>query len=115
MGVARWMRLRCWVQMRAVAMYWHASTSHLYALGGLGFNRDRNEFEQDFPPPPQPKAAPESDRMTDRMSGVVMRWCHGYGFIKPDDGGDDLFCHLTSIADGNMLKSGSTVEFTKRI
>ena len=57
-------------------------------------------------PPPQPGG----------MTGVVTRWCYnGYGFIQPDDGGEELFCHCTSITDGNMLKEGAAVQFEKRI
>jgi CspA family cold shock protein len=37
----------------------------------------------------------------------------GYGFITPDDGGDDLFVHHSNIvAEGyRTLKEGQTVEF----
>jgi CspA family cold shock protein len=37
----------------------------------------------------------------------------GYGFILPDDGGDDLFAHYSSIEmDGyKTLKAGQDVEF----
>ncbi|KAH8062539.1 hypothetical protein JL722_3461 [Aureococcus anophagefferens] len=34
-------------------------------------------------------------------------------FIKPDDGGDDLFCHVSQITDGNALSEGATVHFVK--
>ena len=37
----------------------------------------------------------------------------GYGFIIPDDGGDDIFCHHTAIhADGfRSLEEGEVIEF----
>ena len=37
----------------------------------------------------------------------------GYGFITPDDGGTDLFCHYTAIeGDGfKSIKEGQKVEY----
>lgn len=34
----------------------------------------------------------------------------GFGFIVPDDGGNDLFVHITGITQG-PLNEGDTVEF----
>eukprot|EP00808_Paulinella_micropora_P012548 g69118.t1 len=47
-----------------------------------------------------------------RKTGVASRWNEkGFGFIKPDDGGDDVFCHFSAIEDGNCLREGSKVEY----
>lgn len=49
-----------------------------------------------------------------KSSGIAQRWNEkGFGFIKPDDGGDDLFCHYSNIEDGNVLEEGAAVEFVK--
>lgn len=46
------------------------------------------------------------------MKGTACRWnVRGFGFIKPDDGGEDLFCHVSSIKDGNAMRDGDIVEY----
>lgn len=46
-------------------------------------------------------------------TGTALRWNaqKGFGFISPDGGGADLFCHYSAITDGGMLKEGAAVTF----
>jgi cold shock protein len=51
------------------------------------------------------------------LSSGTVKWFNdqkGFGFIQPDDGGDDLFIHHSNInADGfRSLQEGQKVEFT---
>merc|ERR1719148_526757 len=50
-----------------------------------------------------------------RSTGQVRRWTNdrGFGFIAPDDGGEDLFCHFSNIVGGNALIQDGQVEFVK--
>jgi cold shock protein len=50
------------------------------------------------------------------MTTGIVKWFNrskGYGFIKPDDGSNDVFVHFSAImADGvKDLKEGEKVEF----
>jgi len=50
------------------------------------------------------------------MTNGTVKWfsnTKGYGFISPEQGGDDIFAHFSSIAmDGyKTLKKGQKVEF----
>ena len=47
-------------------------------------------------------------------AGTVKFWnTKGFGFIETGEGGDDLFCHFSSITDGNALSAGATVHYSK--
>jgi CspA family cold shock protein len=35
----------------------------------------------------------------------------GFGFIKPDDSGTDVFFHVSALREGDDAKEGSTVSF----
>ena len=50
------------------------------------------------------------------MATGTVKWfsnAKGYGFIQPDEGGDDVFAHFSAIqAEGyRTLKEGQKVEF----
>jgi len=48
-----------------------------------------------------------------RGKGIVVTWHDekGFGFIKPDKGGDDLFAHVSNLKDGDALKEGTEVTY----
>eukprot|EP00747_Dinoflagellata_sp_TGD_P165299 gnl/TRDRNA2_/TRDRNA2_186387_c0_seq1.p1 gnl/TRDRNA2_/TRDRNA2_186387_c0~~gnl/TRDRNA2_/TRDRNA2_186387_c0_seq1.p1 ORF type:complete len:679 (+),score=148.87 gnl/TRDRNA2_/TRDRNA2_186387_c0_seq1:65-2101(+) len=71
------------------------------AEGGEGDFRD----EVGIPPPDQPLEA---------GNGIMMRWMsdRGFGFIQPEGGGDNVFCHVSALADGEgSVQEGNLVTF----
>jgi len=49
-------------------------------------------------------------------TGKMLRWQSdkGFGFIQPKDGGEDLFCHVSALLDGDgSVKDGDTVTYIK--
>merc|ERR1712194_662262 len=49
-------------------------------------------------------------------TGVMLRWNgdKGFGFIKPDQGDEDLFCHVSSLLGGEgRVQDGDRVKFVK--
>ena len=50
-----------------------------------------------------------------RQGGVALRWSadKAFGFIRPHDGGEELFCHQSAIEDGDALGEGFDVGFVR--
>jgi cold shock CspA family protein len=57
----------------------------------------------DEPPPPT----------TPAHRGVCTRWlaAKGFGFIAPEDGTENLFCHVSQLTDGDCLVEDCDVQF----
>src|SRR4051794_4638798 len=83
-------------------------------LGGGGRPAREERGHRDDP---RQVRAPRASRGSGGTEGPV-RWSNGekgFGFIEPDDGGDDVFVHFSAIADDGgyrSLEEGQRVEFT---
>ncbi len=47
------------------------------------------------------------------MKGTVKRWLtgRGYGFIAPDEGGEEIFLHHSELQGVDTVEEGQKVEF----
>ena len=48
-----------------------------------------------------------------RYLGSVINFSHGFGFIKPDDLGPNVFLHYTEVVGAGSLDNGDIVEFER--
>ena len=87
--------------------------------GGMGEMGVGMVGEMGMPMPQQPGMDGVGQQMPlpegARSIGTVRRWTNdrGFGFIAPEDGGEDLFCHFSNIVGGNALIQDGQVEFVK--
>ncbi len=63
-----------------------------------------------------PSRTDDRYRKDDLMATGTVKWFNqtkGYGFIAPDDGGKDVFVHITAVerAGASTLNEGQKVEF----
>lgn len=51
------------------------------------------------------------------LTGVVKAWYEdkGFGFLMPDGGGPDVFCHRNQLSDGTSPETGTQVSFEVRL
>eukprot|EP00438_Fugacium_kawagutii_P010767 Skav218283 [mRNA] locus=scaffold2035:589603:594139:- [translate_table: standard] len=73
---------------------------------------DPAEFQHSGYPPPTSVAAAPSRRAMSKF-GSVKTWNDdkGFGFIGPEDGGEDLFCHTSALRGCKGLGKGDKVRF----
>ena len=45
--------------------------------------------------------------------GTIKMWSEerGFGFIKPEDGSQDVFFHVTALREGDEIAEGATVKY----
>lgn len=85
-----------------------------WAVRLMRYYRVEDRLEQ---PPPRVTAKPKIAKRKEevgRQSGTV-KWFNpsrNYGFIAPDDGGDDVFVHISSVEGKQPLRDGQRVTFT---
>lgn len=51
-----------------------------------------------------------------RFTGEVVSWgpTNGYGWVKPDQGGGDLFLHHTAVSAGGRPRLGDRVSYREK-
>ena len=62
-----------------------------------------------------PKRGQIPPRDNGKLTGVAKQWYDdkGFGFIRPSDGSEDVFCHRTNIDDAECLVVGRSLSYTK--
>lgn len=43
--------------------------------------------------------------------GVIKKWVQerGFGFIRPENGGEDIFFHFSALREGDQIREGALV------
>lgn len=94
-----------------------AAEVEVSAGGGSGSRRYRSRSRDRYNKYSRGKDERRGDRRrSGSETGVMLRWQadKGYGFIQPDDGGDDVFCHVTGLVEGeDSVRDGDVVVFTR--